>query len=101
MMDELERLIQIQKLNDYFQKKNIEPVVYNKDKVKTTRNKKEDFNCTKDFTKLYYKQYYQVNKDEMQLKSKEYYQEHKTKMKLYAKQYYEKHKVLKGYHNCI
>ena len=101
MMDELERLIQIQKLNDYFQNKKIEPVVYDKNKIKTTRNRKVDFNCTENLTKLYYKQYYQVNKDEMQLKSKEYYQEHKTKMKLYAKQYYEKHKVLKGYHNCI
>ena len=100
-MDELERLNQIQKLNDYFKNKKNEPVVYDKDKVKTGKKRKDDLNCTENLTKLYYRQYYKVNKDKMQSKSKEYYQEHKTKMKLYAKQYYEKHKVLKGYHNCI
>ena len=100
-MDELERLIQIQKLNDYFQNKNIEPVVYDKNKIKTTRNRKGDIEWTNDLKKIYGRQYYQAHKDKMQLKSKEYYQEHKTKMKLYSKQYYEAHKVLKGYHQSL
>ena len=100
-MDELERFIQIQKLNDYFQNKKIEPVVYDKNKVKNIRNKKGDIQLTDDLKKIYGMQYYQAHKDKMQLKSKKYYQEHKTKMKLYAKQYYETHKVLKGYHQNI
>lgn len=78
MIDELERLIQIQKLNDYFESKKIIKY-YNPDKLRRTRILKKDM--TEHEWTIYKKQKY----------SKEYYELNKEKLKAYQKaKYYAK-----------
>jgi len=80
-MDEYERYIQIQKINQYFESKRINKL-YDPYKKRRTRTKKKDMQ-NKEWSDFKRKQY-----------SKEYYQLNKEKLKEYAKRQYQAKKPL-------
>jgi hypothetical protein len=84
-MDEYQRLIEIQKINDYFASKN-KLVMYNPYKLKRTRRNKDDVQWTEEQKKLYRKEYYQFNKE---------------RMKEISRKSYQKNKICKGYHTDL
>lgn len=79
-MDEYQRLIEIQKINDYFQAKN-KLIMYNPYKIKRTRRKKQDVEWTEEQRILYRKEYYQANKEKLKAYQKFNYNLKKKKLK--------------------
>lgn len=104
-MDEYERLLAIQKINDYFESKK-KQIYYEPNKIRRTRRRKIDMDkipSTYDEKVLYRRQYYEANKEKIKAYMKEYYRknkENKTYLK-YHKQYYEDNKTLRGYYTDI
>jgi len=79
-MDEYDRLIAIQKINEYFESKNKK--VYQEVKLRPRSNVK-------------------WNKEKLQQYRKEYYQANKEYWKAYGRAYYFRNKNLKGHHTDL